>query len=86
MCEKFITLEEAAEYLSVTPRRIAEMARAGEIPCHPLRDGQRITWRFLKSELYEYLKQRTRQPSQFTSAKKPRKSVRRQPSEEKTEK
>lgn len=49
--EGFVDADEAATFLSVTRRRILELARAGEIPAHPLGSGKRKTWRFLRSEV-----------------------------------
>ena len=49
--EPFVDAETAAEFLCVTRRRVLEMARAGEIPAHPMGRGKRKTWRFRLSEL-----------------------------------
>jgi hypothetical protein len=51
MPEKFVDGMVAAEFLSVTPRRVLDMARAGAIPAHPLGRGKRKTWRFKLAEL-----------------------------------
>jgi len=51
--EPFVDVEQAAEFLSIKRRRILEMARAGEIPAHPIGGGKRKTWRFRLSELAE---------------------------------
>ena len=49
--EPFVAADIAAEFLCITRRRILEMARAGEIPAHPLGQGKRKQWRFRLSEL-----------------------------------
>lgn len=41
----------AAELLDLKPRRVLEMARAGQIPAYPLGTGSRKTWRFRLSEI-----------------------------------
>jgi excisionase family DNA binding protein len=48
---QWMTAVEAAEYLKVQPRTILKWAKAGTIPAHALSGCQRVTWRFLKSEL-----------------------------------
>jgi site-specific recombinase XerD len=40
-----------AEYLCRSRRRLLEIARAGEIPAHPIGNGKRKTWRFRLSEI-----------------------------------
>ncbi len=49
--EPFVDAERAAEFLSVRPRWLLELARAGKVPAHPLGDGKRRVWRFRLSEL-----------------------------------
>ncbi len=51
--EPFVDPETAAEFLCVTRRQVLEMARSEEIPAHPIRRGERKTWRFRLSELAE---------------------------------
>ena len=53
--EYFVGAEEAAKFLQLTPRRVKDLARGGTIPAHPIGDGARKVWRFLLSELYEYM-------------------------------
>ncbi len=48
---KWLTANEAAQYLKVKPRTILAWAKQGRIPGHSLSGAQRITWRFLKAEL-----------------------------------
>lgn len=49
--ERFVDANRAAEFLSLRPRRVLELARAGRIPAHPIGSGARKTWRFKLSEL-----------------------------------
>lgn len=49
--ERFVDAIKAAEFLSLRPRRILELARAQQIPAHPLGTGKRKQWRFRLSEL-----------------------------------
>jgi hypothetical protein len=55
--EKFVDSIAAADFLSVKPRRVLEMARAGLLPGHPLGYGRRRVWRFRLSELEASLSQ-----------------------------
>ena len=48
---QWLTANEAAQYLKVKPRTILAWAKQGRIPAHPLSGSQRVTWRFLRSEL-----------------------------------
>jgi excisionase family DNA binding protein len=56
----------AAKFLSVEPITIVRWARAGRIPAHPLGGGPRRKWRFLLSELDEWMK------SEVDSPRRPR--------------
>ena len=56
--EYFVGAEEAAKFLQLSPRRVKDLARGGTIPAHPIGDGARKVWRFLLSELYEYMMNR----------------------------
>lgn len=51
MTSPWLTANEAAEYLHVQPRTIVEWARQGKVVGHVLSGTQRVTWRFLASEL-----------------------------------
>ncbi|MCU0569374.1 MAG: helix-turn-helix domain-containing protein [Oculatellaceae cyanobacterium Prado106] len=46
-----LTLEEAADYLRLSPEVLVEQATAGKIPGQPIDN----TWRFLKSALDHWL-------------------------------
>jgi excisionase family DNA binding protein len=49
---------EAAKFLRIQRRTLLKMARDGVIPAHPLGDGRRKLWRFLLSELDEWMRDR----------------------------
>lgn len=49
--EPFVDPTRAAEFLLITRRHLLEMARAGDIPAHPIGVGKRKTWRFRLSEI-----------------------------------
>ena len=49
--ERFVDADVAAEFLSLTRRRVLELARAGKLPGHPIGAGVRRVWRFRLSEL-----------------------------------
>ena len=49
--EGFVDADEAGKFLSLTRRRILELARARKLPAHPIGDGGRRVWRFRLSEL-----------------------------------
>lgn len=49
--EAFVNADEASRFLSLTRRRILELARANSLPGHPIGGGARRVWRFRLSEL-----------------------------------
>ncbi len=49
--ERFVDANEAAKFLSLTRRRVLDLARAGILPAHPIGNGARRVWRFRLSEL-----------------------------------
>ena len=49
--EGFADADEAAKFLSLTRRRVLDLARAGHLPSHPIGDGARRVRRFRLSEL-----------------------------------
>jgi hypothetical protein len=51
MLEPYVDAARAAEFLSITRRRILELARVGRLPGHPADPGKRNTWLFRLSEL-----------------------------------
>ena len=48
---KWLTAAEAAAYLSVEPRTLLQWARQGKAKGYVLSGSQRVTWRFLQSDL-----------------------------------
>jgi hypothetical protein len=63
--ECFVDADEAGKFLSLTRRRILELARAGKLPGHPIGVGTRRVWRFRLSELATAIA--TTEDSMFTS-------------------
>jgi len=49
--ESFVDPYTAAEFLSIRPRQLLELARANILPGHPIGAGKRRVWRFRLSEL-----------------------------------
>ncbi len=49
--ESFVDANEAARFLSLTRRRVLDLARARKLPGHPIGDSSRRVWRFRLSEL-----------------------------------
>ena len=49
--ERFVDADEAAKFLSLTRRRVLDLARAGKLPCYPIGDGARRTRLFRLSEI-----------------------------------
>jgi hypothetical protein len=49
--EPFVDAIKAGNFLSLRPRRILELARARQLPAHPVGLGKRKQWRFRLSEL-----------------------------------
>jgi hypothetical protein len=49
--DSFVDADEAAKFLSLTRRRVLDLARARKLPGHPIGDGARRVWRFRLSEL-----------------------------------
>lgn len=49
--EPFVDAIRAAQFLSLRPRRVLELARQGILPGHPIGTGKRCFWRFRLSEI-----------------------------------
>lgn len=49
--EPFVDAAKAAQFLSLQPRRVLQLARQGLLPGYPLGSGTRHVWRFKLSEL-----------------------------------
>ena len=59
--EPFVEPEVAANFVKLSTRRLKEMARAGAAPAHPADPAaQRKEWRFLLSELAEWMRLNSR--------------------------
>jgi excisionase family DNA binding protein len=56
--EYYVDAREAAKFLGIHRRTVLQMARDDSIPAHPLGDGRRKLWRFLLSELDEWMRGR----------------------------
>lgn len=51
--EPFVDAEVVGRFLGIEPRRVQELARAGQLPAHPIGRGKRRAWRFRVSEIAE---------------------------------
>ena len=49
--ERYVDADEAARFLSISRRRVLDLARAGQLPGHPIGSGARHVWRFRLSEI-----------------------------------
>ncbi len=47
----FLSAEEAAPMLNISPRTLLRWAREGLVPAHPLSGTKRRIWRFVAAEL-----------------------------------
>jgi excisionase family DNA binding protein len=56
--EYFVDAREIARMLGLDHRTVQQMARDGIIPAYPLGEGVRKTWRFLPSEIREWMQRR----------------------------
>jgi hypothetical protein len=56
--ERFVDSVVAAKFLSIQPRMLLQLARAGKIPAYPLGDSQRRVWRFRLSDLARAMEER----------------------------
>jgi excisionase family DNA binding protein len=54
--ERYVDSDEAAAFLKLNPRTVLRLAREGAIPAYPFGERNRKTWRFLLSELDEWMK------------------------------
>lgn len=66
--EPFVTPEEAAGFLSISPVTVKKMAREGYLPAHPIGNGLRKRWRFLISELASHMRCRVHSESSSVRA------------------
>jgi len=56
--EYYVDAGEAAKFLGIHRRTALQMARDAVLPAHPLGEGRRKLWRFLLSELDEWMRSR----------------------------
>ena len=56
--EAFVNAFEAGDFLELHPATVQRFAREGLIPAHPVAGSRRRHWRFLRSELAEWLRTR----------------------------
>jgi excisionase family DNA binding protein len=56
--EYFVDADEIAFMLKLDPKTVQKMAREGIIPAYPFGEGPRKTWRFLPSEVHEWMRTR----------------------------
>ena len=57
--EPFVNAQEAGGFVQLHPSTVLRLAREGVLPGHPVGNGQRKRWRFLLSELREWLAARS---------------------------
>ena len=57
--EPYVDSVAAGQFLGIHPVTVMRLAREGHLPGHPLRDTKRRKWRFLLSELSDWLAQKT---------------------------
>ena len=53
--EPFVDAAAAGEFLRLHPATVQRLAREGTLPGHPVIRGKRKKWRFLLSELKDWL-------------------------------
>jgi hypothetical protein len=53
--EPFVDAAGAGEFLKLHPATVQRLAREGTLPGHPVTRGKRKKWRFLLSELKNWL-------------------------------
>ena len=56
--EHFVDATAAGEFLGLHPVTVQRLARSGVLPGHPVQKGKRQHWRFLLTELKEWLQER----------------------------
>ena len=54
-----MTPATTAAYLGIDVKTVTRWAREGYLPAHPLGEGKRKFWRFLESELSEWMRAKT---------------------------
>ena len=67
--ESYIDPQEAARFLSISPKTLTRLAREGLVPAHAIGDRTRRRWRFLKSELDTWMNGRLHSNNHLRSHK-----------------
>jgi excisionase family DNA binding protein len=67
--EHYVTSDEAATFLKLNLRTVQRLAREGTIPAHPFGEKNRKSWRFLLSELDDWMK------AKVNSSRRPCRSI-----------
>jgi excisionase family DNA binding protein len=62
--EFFVDSAEAAKFLKIHSRTLQQMARDGIVPGYPIGEGIRKTWRFVLSELDDWMRKRNKYSDQ----------------------
>lgn len=57
-----LTTREAGAYVGLHPKTVERMARAGEIPAHPVSGVRRKTWKLYASELDAWVRTKVDSP------------------------
>ena len=63
--EYFVDACEIARMLGIDHRTVQQMARDGALPAYPLGEGMRKTWRFLPSQVHEWMQRRVNSEGQM---------------------
>ncbi len=54
--ERYVDSKVAGRFLGLHPKTVERMARRGQLPGYPIGTGNRRRWRFLLSELDEWMR------------------------------
>jgi excisionase family DNA binding protein len=68
--EYFVDDVEIGQMLGIHHRTVQQMARDGNLPAYPLGGGKRKTWRFLRSQIHEWMQARVNSSCHPCSSKK----------------
>lgn len=49
--EKWVNIAAVSKHIGFCPRLVTAWMKAGKLPCHPARNGKRVYYRFLLSEV-----------------------------------
>jgi hypothetical protein len=70
--EHFVDASTAAEFLAISRKYLLKLSRLGLVPAYPLGIGSRKQWRYLVSELRDWMISTGKQPGLGQSTKKAR--------------